>query len=136
MVAVQPVSDATTGKTIKALSGLSGTDEVWFNWRDLHYIIPHCTLQCRSQSGPAPEEIALVDGLSLTQDPPIKIINTIPAVPNPTGNMRRIKSVASDPITNKIYIPIPAPGGPAPVLRTSVRRLQRRSGTQQMLLDV
>jgi hypothetical protein len=113
------VIDATTGKTIKALAGLAGTDEVWFNWRDLHYVIPHCPLGCRSPSPTAPEEIAFVDGLSLTQDPSIEVTKTIPAVPNPIGNMRRIKSVASDPITNKIYIPIPAPGGPAPVFTTN-----------------
>jgi hypothetical protein len=113
------VIDAVSGKVIKPLVGLQGTDEIWFNWRDFHYIMPHCTAECRLVTPPptslAPQEIALVDALTLTKDPPVTVSKIISPVSNPKGNMRRIKSVASDPISNKIFIPIPAPGGPAPV---------------------
>jgi hypothetical protein len=114
------VIDAVSGKVIKTLVGLQGTDEIWFNWRDFHYIMPHCTAECRIPVPPptslAPQEIALVDALSLTKDnPSVTVSKIISPVSNPKGNMRRVKSVASDPISNKIFIPIPAPGGPAPV---------------------
>ena len=118
------IIDATSsppGKVLKTLFGLGGTDEVWFNWGDWHYVFPHCPATCRNTTNPTPQKAALVDSQGIEKDKELVLVSkTVPPLPTATGNFRRIKSVAADPITNQVFMPIPAIGGTAPVFAPNI----------------
>lgn len=103
-----------TGAVLKVFPDLGGADQVWFNEGDGHYFIPSCNTACRTVSSPqeGAEVLGIVNSAQLLQDQSVIIANT---TTTPTsGTQRRIHSVAADPNTNQVFVPIPAAGGAAP----------------------
>ena len=78
--------------------------------------MPHCSWD-RGR-----EVLGLVDSNGLRLDQTVVIASRTPTTTETGGTPRRIHSVAADPNTNQIYVPIPAAGGAAP---TSIRRFAR-----------
>jgi hypothetical protein len=106
------IINARSGAVLSILTGYAGTDEVWFNSGDGHYILPFCPASCRITSSPTPEQIGVFDSTGFRADQTVLIAST--TTTTGTGSMRRTKSVAADPNTNQVYVPIPAIGGGAP----------------------
>ena len=96
------VINANSGALLAVLPDLGGADEVWFNQGDGHYFIPACNEACRHNPGSQLEELGIIDSRGF------KVDQRVP-VPSPAGATgRRIHSVAADPVSNQIYVPIPA----------------------------
>jgi hypothetical protein len=113
------IINAHDGSLIKVLNGYAGTDEVWFSSGDGHYILPFCPASCRATVSPTPEQVGVIDSTGFQPDQSVTIATTTVA-PGSGGMPRRVKSVAADPSTNQIYIPIPAISGPAPTFNPTI----------------
>src|SRR5262249_2660790 len=98
------IINAHSGAVEAVLTGDWGADEVWFNWGDGHYFIPHCTAACLTVPPTADELLGVVDSRGFRADQSVDIA---------PGSSRRIHSVAADPHQNQVYLPIPATGGAA-----------------------
>jgi hypothetical protein len=110
-----------SGAVESILTGYGGTDEVWFNSGDGHYILPFCPAACRTlPAATAPEQVGVIDSKGFRADQSVTIASPPTTTGTGSGNQRRVKSVASDPITNQVYIPIPAIGGPSPVFAPTI----------------
>jgi hypothetical protein len=107
-----------SGAVLGVLTDLGGADAVWFNEGDGHYVIPSCNTACRTVPLPGaitgPELLGIVDanGLRLDHSVTIALQNADTTVTS--GNPRTAHSVAADPNTNQIFLPIPAVGGNVP----------------------
>src|SRR5262249_10346816 len=89
-------------------AGLGGDDEVWFNKGDGHYFFPSCNAACRTVTGVAggPEVLGIVDTRGPRLDQSVTIATTLGNTANSQG--RRAHSVAADPDTLQVYVPLPA----------------------------
>src|SRR5262249_8588226 len=97
-----------TGATLKAFAGLGGDDEVWFNKGDGHYFFPSCNAACRTVTGIAggPEVLGIVDTRGPLLDQSVTLATTLGNTATSQG--RRAHSVAADPDTLQVYVPLPA----------------------------
>src|SRR5262249_1383263 len=93
-----------SGATLKAFPNLGGADEVWFNKGDGHYFFPSCNTACRAGTGP--EVLGVVDSSGRQGDQSVVLATQLG---NATG--RRAHSVAADPRTLQVYVPLPATTG-------------------------
>jgi hypothetical protein len=119
------IINARSGAVESVLTGYGGTDEVWFNGGDGHYILPFCPAACRTvPAATAPEQIGVIDSHGFRADQSVTIASPpspfIPGKTGPSPTMRRVKSVASDPSTNQVYIPIPGLGGTEPIFAPTI----------------
>jgi DNA-binding beta-propeller fold protein YncE len=97
------IINAQSGVVEQTLTGLGGTDEVWFNRGDGHYFIPVCGGSCRA--APFTDQLlAVIDSEGFLQD------NSVHIAP---GSSFRIKSVAVDPSGNTVFLPVPKGDGTA-----------------------
>ena len=102
------VIDDRNGHVIKTLANESGSDEVWFNEGDGHYFL------ARSSSVGANQLLGVVDadtpGLGHEDEKHGDSIkaDTDVITANKSIAGRNAHSVAADPNTNQVYVPIPA----------------------------
>jgi hypothetical protein len=94
------IINANSGAVEAVLRDLGGADEVWFNEGDGHYFLA-------DGSHLPNEQLGVVDAAGHRLDQTI-------FVGNADGTTRRAHSVAADPNTNQVYLPIPATGGGSP----------------------
>jgi hypothetical protein len=94
-----------SGAIIATFPKLGGADEVWFNEGDGHYFFPSCNTECRvPATGATGEEVLVViDSTGHRLDQSVVLAKKLG---NATG--RRAHSVAADPDTNLVFVPIPA----------------------------
>jgi len=113
----------TDGSTLAVFQDLGGSDEVWFNPGDGHYIIPSCNTACRTIpvkfALTFDEVLGIVDSAALALGAGAIDQTVFVAAQNSdttvtSGNPRTIHSVAGDPDNKQIILPIPAVGGNAP----------------------
>jgi hypothetical protein len=112
-----------SGAVESILTGYGGTDEVWFNSGDGHYILPFCSAACRMiPAATAPEQVGLIDSTGFRADQSVTIASppTLTGSIGPSNTMRRVKSVAADPKTNQVYIPILGIGGTEPIFTPAI----------------
>jgi len=108
------IIDASSGAVVSVLNDLGGADAVWFNPGDNHYIIPSCNTPCRTVPTPGAitgnELLGLVDAtLGAPRLDQFVVVAQQNSDTNVTsGNPRTIHSVAADPVSNQIFLPIPA----------------------------
>jgi hypothetical protein len=113
------IINANSGAVLAVFADLGGADEVWFNEGDGHYFIPGCNTECRAKappmvsSPPGQELLGVIDSRGFRPDQTVVIANKSDS--QATGTSRRIHSVAADPDTKQVYVPIPAIGGGNPV---------------------
>jgi hypothetical protein len=108
------IINANSGAVQAVLPDIGGADEVWFNPGDGHYFDPNCNAACRAlPPTPGQELLSIVDSRGFQLDQSVLIANKSSSTA--AGSSRRIHSVAADPNTNQVYVPIPAVGGGAPV---------------------
>lgn len=88
------VISATTGAVLATINGVGGCDEAWYNAKDNRFYAA-CSNNPASQGGPV---IAAVDGTSFA------LIAKIPGVAS-------AHSLAVDPATNNVFVPMPGAGG-------------------------
>jgi hypothetical protein len=98
------IIDERNGKVIRTLKNQSGSDMVWFNPGDDHYFL------ARSSAVGANQLLGVVDADGIRQDQSVP--TTLTAGP-PNAH-----SVAADPISNQVYVPIPG-GGKSNVCSTA-----------------
>jgi hypothetical protein len=91
------VINEISGSTIGKLPDQGGNDEVWFNPGDGHY------LGAGGQTQPT-ERLIVVDSTGKRPDESVKTGTNC-------NTTRRAHSVAADPNTNEVYVPIPATTG-------------------------
>ncbi|HEY1472644.1 MAG TPA: hypothetical protein VGF53_01015 [Pseudolabrys sp.] len=102
------VIDDRNGHVIKTLANESGSDEVWFNEGDGHYFL------ARSAAVGSNQLLGIVDadlpGLGHDQEQPGDDIKADADVITANKSIagRNAHSVAADPNTNQVYVPIPA----------------------------
>jgi hypothetical protein len=110
------VIDATSGTVLKVLTNLGGADEVWFNPKTNHYVIPSCNTPCRTVPVPGamtgPELLGVVDSAKLVLDTSVHVAFQNTDTTITSGNPRTVHSAAAG--GNLIFLPIPAVGGNAP----------------------
>jgi len=90
------IIDERNGKVIRTLKNQSGADMVWFNPGDGHYFL------ARSAAVGPNQLLGVVDSDGIRQDQSIPTTLTAGA-PN-------AHSVAADPVSNQVYVPIPGGG--------------------------
>jgi hypothetical protein len=95
-----------TGATLPGgfFANLGGVDEVWFNKGDGHYFFPSCNTACRA--GTASEVLGIVDTRGPRLDQTVVLATTLGTTATSRG--RRAHSVAADPDTLQVYVPLPA----------------------------
>lgn len=94
------VIDEHNGHVLNVLSGEDGSDEVWYNDGDGHYLLAR-------SGGANPQQLGVVDAESGHEDASIGI-----GLPNTTANPHGTNhSVAADPIMNQVYVPIAGTSG-------------------------
>lgn len=98
------VIDDRNGKVIKTLANESGSDMVWFNDGDDHYFL------ARSSAFGSNQLLGVVDAESPSGEQAGGDIKADPdaITANKSIAGRNAHSVAADPITNQVYVPIPA----------------------------
>jgi hypothetical protein len=114
------VIDQRNGAVLSVLPNLGGLDEVWFNPGDGNYYLPSCNTACRTVGAGGTEVLARVssNSLQLVQSVTVAVQNSATTVTS--GNPRTIHSVAADPTTLKVFVPIPAVGGNVPQFSPSL----------------
>jgi hypothetical protein len=96
---ISVIMDASNGRILKAVTGVSGSDEVWFNPGDGRFY-----LAARNQ--PGGPVLGVIDEKSQTLAQVVPTINT-PGVPNLTP-AATAHSVAADPQNNHVFVPLGA----------------------------
>jgi hypothetical protein len=96
-----------SGATLAVFPDLGGADEVWFNEGDGHYFFPSCNTDCRV-AGTGPEVLGVIDSKGHRLDQSVVLASKLG-----TQTGRRAHSVAADPNTKQVYVPIPANAGGA-----------------------
>jgi len=99
------IINANSGAVLATFADLGGADEVWFNEGDGHYFIPSCNTECRAGTGE--ELLGVIDSNGHRLDQSVVLATQLG-----TGTGRRTHSVAADPNTKQVYVPIPATTGP------------------------
>jgi hypothetical protein len=95
------IINENTGSIIGKLTDQGGDDEVWFNPGDGHYFgaggfsLPTERLNIIDSAGKRPDQFVMTG--------------------TNCGTTRRAHSVAADPVTNEVYVPIPPDTGTPPV---------------------
>jgi hypothetical protein len=112
------IINARSGAVESIVTGYAGTDEVWFNPRDGHYILPFCTAACRTNPPTAPEQIGVIDSNGFKEDQSVGVTSATTTAG--TGGMRRFKSTAADSSTNQVYVAIAGIGGGAPAFAPTI----------------
>jgi DNA-binding beta-propeller fold protein YncE len=84
------VMDAETGAIVKVITGIGGSDEVWFNPGDHHYYVA-------ARNNPGGPVLGVIDAERNV------LIQSVPTGPNS-------HSVAADPKTNHIFVPLKGKG--------------------------
>jgi len=113
------IINARSGAVESILTGIAGTDEVWFNSGDGHYILPFCTAACRTADSPkTPEQVGIIDSNGFKVDKSVGV--TSATTTSGSGGMRRLKSTAAEPNTNQVYVAIAAIGGGAPTFAPTI----------------
>jgi hypothetical protein len=94
------VIDDRNGAVIATLRNESGSDEVWYNEGDGHYFL------ARSAAVGANQQLGVIDAATPStgeiRDDPSRV------TANKTIAGRNAHSVAADPVSNQVYVPIPA----------------------------
>lgn len=94
------VIDEHNGHVLNVLAGEDGSDEVWFNDGDGHYLLAR-------SGGATPQQLGVVDAESGHEDASVTI-----GQPNTTASPHGTNhSVAADPIMNQVYVPIAGTSG-------------------------
>jgi len=108
------IINTNSGAVLAVFPDLGGADEVWFNENDGHFFITSCNTDCRTSTTPqkGAELVGIIDSRGHRLDQSVVIANT--TTTSTSGSQRRIHSVAADPNTNRVFVPIPAAGGAAP----------------------
>jgi hypothetical protein len=88
------IVDIRDGHVVKTFTEIGGNDEVWFNFGDNHYYLA-------ARNNPGGPVLGVIDADEPTFDETVS-----------TGTSTGAHSVAADPVTNTIYVPIPAGGLP------------------------
>jgi hypothetical protein len=118
------IIDSRNGAVLAVLPNLGGADEVWFNPGDGpvgKYILAVCDTACRTVGNAAGTEVlAIVNAGSLGLDQSVKVASQNSSTTVTSGNPRTVHSVAADPNTLKIFLPIPAVGGNVPQFAPSL----------------
>lgn len=101
------IIDDRNGHVIKTLANESGSDEVWYNEGDGHYFL------ARSSAVGTNQLLGIVHsdtpGLGHDDKPGSEIKADADVITaNKTIAGRNAHSVAADPVTNQVYVPIPA----------------------------
>jgi hypothetical protein len=113
------IINARSGAVESILTGIAGTDEVWFNSGDGHYILPFCTAACRTADTPkTPEQIGVIDSKGFKEDKSVGVTSATTA--STSGGMRRLKSTAAEPNTNQVYVAVAAIGGGPPTFAPTI----------------
>src|SRR4029077_14860539 len=94
------IINENSGAIIATLANEGGTDEVWFNEGDGHYLLAQPGI-CGACAAGSLQALGVVDAVNHQVD------QSVPTVDG-TG---RAGSVAADPHTNKVFIPIRANNG-------------------------
>ena len=100
------IINANSGAVLRTFADLGGADEVWCNDGDGHYFIPSCNTECRAGTGE--ELLGVIDSNGHRLDHSVVLAKQLG-----TGTGRRTHSVAADPNTKQVYVPIPANAGGA-----------------------
>jgi hypothetical protein len=95
------VIDEDNGRILRVLENEGGADEVWYNPGDGHYLLG-------DGSHLPNEQLGIVDSFPLIQPDPSVVIG------NAGVTTRRAHSVAADPETREVFLPVPATGGGSP----------------------
>jgi hypothetical protein len=98
------VIDDRNGKVVATIAGQDGSDEVDFNEGDSQYFLAR-------SGGANPQQLGVIDtdgkeGIASDQSVAIGLPNNPPTSPHGTAH-----SVASDPVFNQVYVPIPSTAG-------------------------
>lgn len=98
------VIDDRNGHVIATIAGQDGSDEVDFNEGDSQYFLAR-------SGGANPQQLGVIDtdgkeGIASDQSVAIGLPNNPPSSPHGTAH-----SVASDPVFNQVYVPIPSTAG-------------------------
>jgi hypothetical protein len=90
------------GHIVTTLANESGSDEVWFNPGDGHYLLARSTVNANaSDAATGNSMLGVVDAESLHEDASVT-----------TGTVGfKAHSVAADPVLNQVYVPIPKNSG-------------------------
>ena len=94
------IINENSGAIIAKLANEGGTDEVWFNEGDGHYLLAQPSI-CGACLAGSFQALGVVDAVNHRED------QSVPTVDG-TG---RAGSVAADPHTNKVFVPIRASNG-------------------------
>jgi hypothetical protein len=95
------VIDQDNGRIIQVLENEGGADEVWYNPGDGHYFLA-------DGSHLPNEQLGVVDSFPLIRPDPSVVIG------NAGVTTRRAHSVAADPETREVFLPVPGTGGGSP----------------------
>ena len=97
------VIDEHSGAVIHVLAGEDGSDQVWFNDGDDHYLLAR-------SGGSNPQKLGIADAQTGKEDASVTIglPNNPPTSPHGTNH-----SVAADPVMNQVYVPIASTSGSA-----------------------
>ena len=105
------IIDAITGTVLQVLANLGGADQVWFNPGNGRYIIPSCNTPCRTVPGngpTGPELLGIVNSNGFNVDQLVTVAVQNGDTNVTSGNPRTAHSVAADPETHAIFLPVPA----------------------------
>ncbi|MDB5092844.1 MAG: hypothetical protein JWO85_945 [Candidatus Eremiobacteraeota bacterium] len=92
------VLDAATGTVVKTFTQVGGSDEVWFNpGNNRFYTASRTWTKTGIVGGPPAPVLGVIDAATLT------FIQNVPTETN-------AHSVAADPVTNHIFVPLPTKG--------------------------
>ena len=101
-VPISVIMDATTGRIDKNVLGVSGSDEVWFNRGDGRYYLA-------ARANPTGPVLGVIDAESQTL---VQLVPTANAAGKPTANppvpAGTAHSLAADPHSNHVFVPLPA----------------------------
>ena len=108
--------DATSGSVVGFFQDLGGLDAVTFNPGNGLYFLPSCNTACRTVGNGifGSELLGVVDSNTLQVVQSLTIASQNGATTVTPGNPRTVHSVAADPNSLNVFLPIPAVGGTAP----------------------
>ncbi len=89
------IINENSGAIIATLANEGGTDEVWFNPGDGHYLLPQPG-SCGTCVVGTFQHLGVVDAVNHQVDQSVKTVD----------GTNRAGSVAADPLTNKVFVPI------------------------------
>jgi hypothetical protein len=93
--------DTRGGSIDKAVAGVSGSDEVWFNKGDGNYYLA-------ARNNPGGPVLGVIDAQSMTLVQLVPTINTPAKTSPPPVPAGSSHSVAANPKNNHVFVPLPA----------------------------